>query len=142
MGQPLSRLHVPALDGVRGLAILLVLAAHGSNAALPGRAGLPSSWHHWLQQGSYGVDLFFVLSGYLITGILLDTRDGAGYFRTFYWRRALRIFPAYYMYLAFVFGGMRPFLRLSGDDPWAGVQLWPFFLYVQNWMPGAAWPAC
>ena len=83
----------PALDGVRGVAILLVLAYHLSlsltaryhigNSLAPGKGG-------WC-----GVDVFFVLSGYLITDILLHARTKAHYFRNFYARRALRIFPLY-----------------------------------------------
>src|SRR5206468_925009 len=95
--------RVPALDGVRGLAIALVLVAHGQ--WLVGPAGLdPSSLDRHVVlgildfmgiSGGLGVELFFVLSGYLITGILADTRDRPGYFSTFYTRRALRIFPLY-----------------------------------------------
>jgi peptidoglycan/LPS O-acetylase OafA/YrhL len=88
--------RVPALDGLRGVAILLVLAAHFRLAA---DATLADRLYNTTVLGGYsGVDLFFVLSGFLITGILLDAKDaGAGdYFRNFYARRALRILPLYY----------------------------------------------
>jgi len=77
-----------ALDGVRGLAVLMVLLYHAGQPAL---AGL-------LFQS--GVDLFFVLSGFLITTILLATRERSDYLRLFYSRRAVRIFPLYYLVLA------------------------------------------
>jgi peptidoglycan/LPS O-acetylase OafA/YrhL len=88
--------HVLALDGVRGLAILAVLAIH-----LLESNDRSSSW---LLQALLdvrgllwvGVTLFFALSGFLITGILYDTLGSENYFRTFYGRRALRIFPLYY----------------------------------------------
>lgn len=88
--------HVPALDGLRGLAIALVLALHfGVGADFPGHINHPIGG--WLERAFYvgwsGVDLFFVLSGYLITSILLASRDRPRYFRRFYGRRALRILP-------------------------------------------------
>jgi peptidoglycan/LPS O-acetylase OafA/YrhL len=85
--------RVGALDGVRGVAVGMVLLYHGGQPALGG----------FLLQS--GVDLFFVLSGFLITTILLRTRDRSDYFRLFYGRRAVRIFPLYYLVLAvFVLG--------------------------------------
>ena len=90
--------HVPALDGIRGLAILLVTGYRfnlgPADTHLPGKV-LFSALHH----GDLGVDLFFVLSGFLITGILYDAKASERYFRDFYARRALRIFPLYYGFL-------------------------------------------
>lgn len=87
--------RMPGLDGVRGLAVLAVLAFHVTSE-------LPQSniLHQFFSWGWMGVDLFFALSGFLITGILLDTVGKAGYFRTFYLRRLLRIWPAYLALLA------------------------------------------
>ena len=80
--------HVNSLDGLRGIAILLVVLFHTGLFA-PG----------WI-----GVQIFFVLSGYLITGILLEEkeRDFSDYLARFYWRRSLRIFPLYFLFLAVV----------------------------------------
>src|SRR5215470_6104122 len=94
--------HLPGLDGVRGLAILLVLAVHFVGNATP------VTWGERLavKLGNYGVlgvDLFFVLSGFLITGLLLDSKGDPHYFRNFYARRTLRIFPLYYFVLALLF---------------------------------------
>ena len=75
--------HIPVLDGFRGVAVLLVVAMHNFR--------LPLGWA--------GVDLFFVLSGFLITRILLNTKTCPGSLRNFYMRRILRIFPAYYLTL-------------------------------------------
>jgi peptidoglycan/LPS O-acetylase OafA/YrhL len=79
-----------------------------------------------LRQGSFGVDLFFVLSGFLITGILYDTKQELRYFRTFYVRRTLRIFPLYYgvLFVVFIllplatFGSLRPFAEVSEHQSW------------------------
>ncbi|HEX4155586.1 MAG TPA: acyltransferase [Acidobacteriaceae bacterium] len=89
--------HIPALDGVRGIAVILVLICH-----LFWSDGAPAGGHllHFVAQfraaGWVGVDLFFVLSGFLITGILYDTLPARHFFRNFYARRILRIFPLYY----------------------------------------------
>ena len=92
--------HIAALDGVRGLAVVLVLLEH-LFVRNPNPAG---SWPVrfvalLFSSGWVGVDLFFVLSGFLITGILYDTQRGPRFFRNFYARRALRIFPLYYALL-------------------------------------------
>lgn len=84
--------HVAALDGLRGVAVLAVMAGHLLTA--PGIAGAA------VGQLRTGVDLFFVLSGFLITGILADTRGHRGAVRSFYARRTLRIWPLYLAGLA------------------------------------------
>jgi peptidoglycan/LPS O-acetylase OafA/YrhL len=78
----------------------------------------------FLDLGWSGVDLFFVLSGFLITGILLDTRDSASFFRIFYIRRALRIFPVYFLYVLAVLAFTRP----AGG--------WWYLTYLMNWKAG------
>ncbi len=101
--------HIPALDGVRGLAIALVILRHmtlpawfASSSNLADRALRSVTAAGWS-----GVDLFFVLSGFLITGILLKERERDGpvieKFGRFYWRRVLRIFPLYYAACAVLF---------------------------------------
>ena len=95
---PLSG-HLPGLDGVRGLAILMVMAVHFVGDATPHNLAERVA----VKLGNYGVlgvDLFFVLSGFLITGLLLDAKGDPHYFRNFYARRTLRIFPLYYAVLA------------------------------------------
>ncbi len=123
---PPSFKHVPALDGIRGLAILLVLGFH-------------LLWSNWVtgsrvldivvrlrSSGWIGVDIFFALSGYLITGILLDTRGQPHFFRNFYARRALRIFPLYYVVLLILAIGFHP------TSPTAARPFLVLALYLQN----------
>jgi peptidoglycan/LPS O-acetylase OafA/YrhL len=126
----LSSRKMAALDGIRGLAILLVLVSH-IYRFMPPNNPIIKAVHIMFAYGGSGVSLFFVLSGFLITGILLDTRHAANYFTSFYMRRVLRIFPLYYAVLIVVLLGMHYFY------PWlspgaANRKL--FFLYVSNWV--------
>src|ERR1700686_86797 len=95
------RSRIPELDGVRGIAILTVLLYHFFNYSMLHRnwSGLAHAAARATENLAHGVDLFFVLSGFLITGILLDSRREPHYFRNFYARRALRILPLYYTVL-------------------------------------------
>lgn len=81
------RIHYPALDGLRGLAIIGVILSHNF------------SWIPNFHYFQYGVDLFFVISGFLITEILLSSRNHKNYFYNFYMKRIFRIFPLYYFTL-------------------------------------------
>jgi peptidoglycan/LPS O-acetylase OafA/YrhL len=94
--------HLPGLDGVRGVAILLVMAIHFVGDSTPETA-LQRLVVKAASYGLLGVDLFFVLSGFLITGLLVDAKGKPHYFRNFYARRTLRIFPLYYLVLALLF---------------------------------------
>ncbi len=94
----LPRGHVPALDAIRGLAIVLVTLYRFGGGGYGAANAIGHSW--LLDLGSRGVDLFFVLSGFLITGILFEAKEKEHYFRNFYMRRSLRIFPLYYLALA------------------------------------------
>jgi peptidoglycan/LPS O-acetylase OafA/YrhL len=94
----ISSRRLPELDGIRALAILAVLATHFFATDATAQAGgalhgVAKTLYLVAGHGWLGVDLFFVLSGFLITGILLDTREKATYFRDFWLRRALRILP-------------------------------------------------
>jgi peptidoglycan/LPS O-acetylase OafA/YrhL len=116
--------RLPALDGIRAAAAIMVLGFHfvGHHGESP-----------WLVQafgiGQTGVDLFFVLSGFLITRILLSTKTSPHFFRSFYARRTLRIFPLYFGYLALYFFLVPPLL---GDPiPPLETQLWSWF-YLEN----------
>ena len=92
----MSGKHLASLDGLRGLAILLVVFYHIFPHRDTGLLGFLSS-ASWC-----GVDLFFVLSGFLITGILFDAQGAPAYFRNFYMRRTLRLFPVYIVFISIV----------------------------------------
>jgi peptidoglycan/LPS O-acetylase OafA/YrhL len=130
------RPHLPLLDGVRGLAVTLVVASHGMRL-VPRTGGVDHAAWEVLATGWIGVNLFFVLSGFLITGILIDAkRPGAAcghYFLNFYARRLLRIAPLYYAFLAAYFY-LLPLIPLRvfqsmAIEPEVRPMLW---LYVYN----------
>jgi peptidoglycan/LPS O-acetylase OafA/YrhL len=129
-----SSKHVPALDGIRGLAVLLVMVDHMQIIW-----GGTSSWFRAIPElGQHGVDLFFVLSGFLITGILDDGRESKSYFRNFYIRRALRIFPLYYLFLFIAFYLQprlvhKPDIAL-GEHSWFWLYLSNFFFASRGWL--------
>ena len=124
VSRPSAR-HVASLDGFRGIAFLLVFARHYSLTSHTTSRVMQVAMGMG-QGGWVGVDLFFALSGLLITGILLDTREQVGYFRKFIARRALRIFPLYYGVLG-VLVLLTPWLHLEwrwGD--------WAYVFYAGN----------
>jgi peptidoglycan/LPS O-acetylase OafA/YrhL len=122
--------RIPALDGLRGIAILLILILHSFGLGVMHSDG--AIWKIF-NAGWVGVDLFFVISGYLITGILLETRDRPGYFRVFFIRRMLRIFPPYYFVLAFVIvlGLAVPALHTDAFSRLLDNQIW-LWTYTSN----------
>jgi len=122
--------RLPTLDGLRAIAILLVVP-HNLNliATFDGTQFVVAALH----RGWIGVQLFFVLSGFLITGILLDARDAPDYYRSFFVRRALRIFPLYYATLLVLFV-LLPALGLVPTsfkrDAMVELSYWAYF---SNW---------
>ncbi len=111
-----SRMHVPALDGLRGIAIALVVVYHSVRyGGIQPTVAFDRIFFKLGLSGWSGVDLFFVISGFLITGILCDAKGGDRYFRNFYARRILRIFPLYYGFLFFLFV-ILPLLAPLGDE--------------------------
>jgi len=121
--------RIPQLDAVRGVAILVVMM-HNISLKYPVLHSQQLFSNGWM-----GVDLFFVLSGFLITGILVDSKRSEGYFKNFYVRRCLRIWPLYYSLLFFMFVLVRFLSRsefqavVQTSSPW-----WAFPLFLQNFL--------
>lgn len=133
-----SDARIDVLDGVRGVAIALVMLHHFTQE-VPARTTLDHVLLDFTNSTWIGVDLFFVLSGLLITGILCDARRATNYFTAFYARRALRIFPAYYSLLALLYFVL-PVLghALAGKVQSQPAWLW---LYGANWLTAFhGWP--
>jgi peptidoglycan/LPS O-acetylase OafA/YrhL len=133
LGVPLANTHNPALDGIRGIAIILVLLVHLTPDSHVRGSRLLEWIYKFAWSGWIGVDLFFVLSGFLITGILLNSRQDVHYFKNFYMRRTLRIFPLYFGVLFVLFGILNWFPGMGGLElrTISPHQLW-FWLYATN----------
>jgi peptidoglycan/LPS O-acetylase OafA/YrhL len=132
----LSAGRILSLDGIRGLAVLSVVAFHTLRVKgdAPGLLGL---WRAIQESSWVGVDLFFVLSGFLITGILLDSKDQGGYFKNFYSRRTLRIMPLYYAVLVVALIIVPAVIGVSRMPPLFSEllqnQIW-LWTYLQNYL--------
>ncbi len=138
---PVRNEHVQALDGLRGVALLLVFCHHAAYTYPPTTLLHPgwatSAVRHVLANGWAGVDVFFVLSGYLITTILLRSRTAENYYSVFYGRRVLRIAPVYYAVLVFVLLLPWPQMVQSQHAGWQ-TQMW-WWLNCSN-VPSALRP--
>ncbi len=121
---PHERRHLPVLDGLRAIAVLLVLWDHAPGAIVPNWMTALAKWRN---PGNFGVDLFFALSGFLITRILLAERADGVPVRYFLLRRAFRIFPVYYL-LLLVMAIARPHPEIG----WCAVYLSNFHSVVRD----------
>ncbi len=124
--------HKPELDGIRGIALLAVMLSHGG-PYIDRTTALSKIFAYAMIPGWSGVELFFVLSGFLITGILLKSKKAENYFSSFYARRFLRIFPIYYFVLTV---GLLAATHVSWWNallPAAGKTRIAYYFYAQNW---------
>lgn len=120
--------HFPALDGLRGVAVLIVMAYH-LEYLLPGLSGI-------VKGGFLGVDVFFVLSGFLITSILLKEQSKAGQInlKNFYMRRVFRLIPAYWTFLIILyFFGNQLLQKVEASVIYSNNNFFFAFAYLQNW---------
>ena len=121
--------RVPDLDGLRGVAILLVIAFHYVEPLHRTAQGTLRNVLAFARMGWMGVDLFFVLSGYLIGSILMANRDSPAFFRTFYIRRFARILPLYLVVVAGCYLVHQLYVRTPGPP------LYQYLTFTQNfWM--------
>ncbi len=118
--------YIPELQGLRGIAVLAVVFYH-SHPRLAGTPFYAASLWGWA-----GVNLYFVLSGFLITSILLETREKPHYFRNFYGRRALRIWPVYVLVLVVCYARADWFVGLPVEQAFRTAPWWAYVLLIQN----------
>src|SRR5882762_1654744 len=129
--------RIPELDGLRGVAIAMVLVSHYAVFGFVTKHGSLTSYLKALPGlGWSGVDLFFVLSGFLIGGILLDARESSNYFQVFYARRFFRIVPLYSICLFVIFILTKSIVPLIVPRfHWPGLDRIPWYgyaLFLQN----------
>lgn len=126
--------YYKSLDGVRAIAALMVMFSHFFAQYF----SLHPGWAKITVLAQSGVTLFFVLSGFLITRILLVAKTKPGYFKNFYIKRTLRIFPLYYFFLV-VFYFLLPLITHSQATPFKE-QVY-YWTYLQNFAMTFNWPA-
>lgn len=128
------------IDGLRCVAALLVIWGHAAEIAvgISAQAATSNFYTDFARLGSSGVTLFFVISGFLITGILIDIKDRPQRLKTFYIRRSLRIFPLYYFGILFIFILSLFFAKKGGAYDLPTVYLY-HLLYISNWVPFFDW---
>ena len=124
---------IPGLDGVRGVAIIWVVLHNAMDRPWIVSGPLFHGVALFAHLGWIGVQLFFALSGLLITASLLDSQGSPHYFRNFYVKRALRILPLYYGVLLVVLVVLPRLGALAQIDQ--TVRQWPLWLFVNNWTP-------
>lgn len=122
--------RIKVLDGVRGIAIFLVLLWHYIHGQADVDSALAKDLVKFLSLAWSGVDLFFVLSGFLIVGILLDAKGSSSFFSTFYIRRALRILPLYLVLLLLFI--VLPVYIVNEKLFSPLLPLWSYFTFTQN----------
>ena len=138
---PMKLGYLKQLDGVRAIAALLVMFPHFFTW-LPAESSATRVLRHFAVIGQSGVTLFFVLSGFLITRILLVTKDDPHFFKDFYIRRILRIFPLYYLFLVITYFVVpiwqhTPFVPFSEQ-----VYYWVYLqdcVFTFNWKANGPW---
>jgi peptidoglycan/LPS O-acetylase OafA/YrhL len=128
-------IRIPSLDGLRAIAILMVLLSHSGDTP-----GAPT--HHFSSFGYFGVRIFFVISGFLITRLLVMERETTGTvsLKQFYYRRTLRIFPALWFYL-FVIAALnaRGRITLLSHDLLSALTYTVNYHQARSWFVGHLW---
>jgi len=126
--------RITELDGIRGIAALLIITWHYGTSQLVNNHSLAAGYFKVMSTYFWtGVDLFFILSGFLLGNILLKNRSSENYFKAFYIRRICRIFPIYYLVLTIVF--VICILGIGYSTDWwfnDKISYWPYLFYVQN----------
>ncbi len=129
--------HIPSLDGLRAISIIFVIVAHSA-----GTRNAPAALDYLLPFGNLGVKIFFEISGFLITTLLLKELTAAGRvsFSGFYWRRVLRIFPAFYAYIAIICTiSALGLIRLKSGDLFHAITFTMNYHHERAWYLNHLW---
>jgi peptidoglycan/LPS O-acetylase OafA/YrhL len=138
--------HIPILDGIRAYAVLMVCFVHffqvDESSLYEANQYLGIGLFKISQIGLRGVELFFILSGFLISGILINSKKSPSFFKTFYFRRFIRIFPLYYFVLAISFLVLPQFINIDASGNYVikqQVWLWTYTSNLSNIFDQISW---